>query len=168
MAQQLLSVEQVKVALGIETFRNLSKEKIMEFVSLIPNMDKDVAMSIINQFPAYAEMAGGMIVKLDEMCDTAMVKAGESQKESISAYKMILADLGELLKKDDITPEERTLITDKMILVADKIAAKDSEFKTFLLNVIKTATPYIGGALMLGAVILGVNAKGNKIPSLKN
>lgn len=109
-----------------------------------------------------------MIVKLDEMCDTAMVKAGESQKESISAYKMILADLGELLKKDDITPEERTLITDKMILVADKIAAKDSEFKTFLLNVIKTATPYIGGALMLGAVILGVNAKGNKIPSLKN
>lgn len=55
-----------------------------------------------------------------------------------------------------------------MILVADKIAAKDSEFKTFLLNVIKTATPYIGGALMLGAVILGVNAKGNKIPSLKN
>ena len=72
------------------------------------------------------------------------------------------------MKKDDITPEERTLITDKMILVADKIAAKDSEFKTFLLNVIKTATPYIGGALMLGAVILGVNAKGNKIPSLKN
>lgn len=102
MAQQLLSVEQVKEALGIETFRNLSKEKIMEFVSLIPNMDKDVAMSIINQFPAYAEMAGGMIVKLDEMCDTAMVKAGESQKESISAYKMILADLGELLKKDDM------------------------------------------------------------------
>lgn len=48
MAQQLLSVEQVKEALGIETFRNLSKEKIMEFVSLIPNMDKDVAMSIIN------------------------------------------------------------------------------------------------------------------------
>jgi hypothetical protein len=29
------------------------KKKIMEFASLIPNMDKDVAISIINQFPAY-------------------------------------------------------------------------------------------------------------------
>lgn len=167
MAQQLVTAEEVKQALNIDSFRNLSKDKIIEFVSLIPNMDKEVAMSIINQFPAYAEMAGGMIVKLDEMCDTAMAQAGDSQKESISAYKMILSDLGEVLKKDDITPEEREHITEKMILVADKIAAKDSEFKEFLIGVLKTAAPVVGGALMLGAVILGVNTKGTKIPTLK-
>ena len=167
MAQQLVTAEQVKEALGIESFRNLSKDKVIEFVSLIPNMDKEVAMAVINQFPSYAEMAGGMIGKLDEMCDTAMAQAGDSQKESISAYKMILADLGELLKKDDITVEERDHITEKMILIADKIAAKDSEFKEFLINVLKTAAPVVGGALMLGAVILGVNTKGTKIPSLK-
>lgn len=51
MAQQLVSTEQVKQALGIESFRNLSKDKIIEFVSLIPNMDKEVSISIINQFP---------------------------------------------------------------------------------------------------------------------
>jgi len=44
MSQQLISEAQVKNALGIETFRNISKNKIMKFASLIPNMDsqKDV------------------------------------------------------------------------------------------------------------------------------
>lgn len=38
-------------ALAIEDFRNISKDKIMEFVSAIPNMDKEVAIKIIEQFP---------------------------------------------------------------------------------------------------------------------
>lgn len=167
MAQQLVTAEDVKKALNIDSFRNVSKDKLIEFVSLIPNMDKDVAMSIINQFPAYAEMAGSIIGQLDDMCNVAIAQAGESQKEAISAYKMILVDLGELLKKDNITQEERNHITEKMILVADRISAKDSEFKTFLIDMVKAATPFIGGALVLGAVLLGVNAKGTKIPTLK-
>ena len=167
MAQHLVTADDVKKALNIDSFRNVSKDKLIEFVSLIPNMDKDVAMAIINQFPAYAEMAGGMIGMLDGMCDTAMNKASESQKESIAAYKIILSELGELLKKENITQEERDHITEQMILVADRISAKDSEFKAFLIEMVKSATPVIGGALILGAVILGVNTKGNKIPMLK-
>ena len=167
MAQQLVTAEDVKNALNIDSFRNISKDKLIEFVSLIPNMDKDVAIAIINQFPAYTEMVSGMVCTLDEMCDAIMEKASDSQKESIAAYKMILADLGVLLKKENISAEERDRIAEKMILVADRISSKDSEFKSFLLDMFKAATPIIGGALVLGAVILGVNAKGTKIPSLK-
>ena len=54
MSQYLVSEDQVKKALQIDSFRNLSKDKIMEFASFIPHMDKDVAIAIINQFPAYA------------------------------------------------------------------------------------------------------------------
>ena len=53
MSQYLVSEDQVKKALHIDSFRNLSKDKIMEFASLIPHMDKDVAIAIINQFPAW-------------------------------------------------------------------------------------------------------------------
>lgn len=167
MARQLVTEEDVKKALNIDSFRNISKDKLIEFVSLIPNIDKDVAMAIINQFPAYTEMVSGMVCTLDKMCDTVMEKASDSQKESISAYKMILADLGELLKKEGTSAEERDRITQNMILIADRISSKDSEFKSFLLDMFKAATPILGAALVLGAVILGVNAKGSKIPSLK-
>ena len=39
MPQKLVSESQVKNALNIDSFRNLSKDKMMEFVSLIPSMD---------------------------------------------------------------------------------------------------------------------------------
>lgn len=59
----------------------------MEFVSLIPNMDKDVALSIINQFPAYVEYAGQMVATLKEICGTILEKADESQKATIESYQ---------------------------------------------------------------------------------
>ncbi|WP_346898808.1 hypothetical protein [Clostridium sp. UBA7503] len=91
---------------------------------------------------------------------------GESQKEAIEAYKKILDDLGDLLKKDTITAEERVKITEQMITVAGRISAKDTENKDFLNGIIKYGVPIIGGALVLGAAILGVNVKGTKIPTL--
>ena len=44
----------VKKASQIDSFRNLSKDKIMQFASMIPYMDKDIAIAIINQFPKFA------------------------------------------------------------------------------------------------------------------
>lgn len=167
MAKYMVTENEVKKALAIDSFRNMSKDKIMEFVSAIPNMDKDVAIKIIDQFPAYTESANNMLAQLNTMCNNAMKENGESQKEAIEAYKKILNDLGELLKKDTITAEERAQITEQMITVADRISAKDTENKGFLNGIIKYGVPIIGGALVLGAAILGVNVKGTKIPTLK-
>lgn len=163
----MVTEDAVKKALDIESFKNISKDKIMEFVSAIPNMDKDIAIKIIEQFPEYTELANKMLSQLSAMCNNAMKENGESQKESIAAYKKILDDLGELLKKDTITAEKRVQITEQMIAVADRISAKDTENKDFLNGVIKYGVPIIGGALVLGASILGVNVKGTRIPILK-
>ena len=168
MAKYMATENEVKKALAIDSFRNMSKEKIMEFVSAIPNMDKDVAIKIIEQFPAYTESANNMLAQLNVMCSNAMKENGESQKEAIEAYKKILDDLGELLKKETITVEARMKITEQMITVADRISAKDTENKDFLNGIIKYGVPIIGGALVLGAAILGVNVKGTKIPTLKS
>lgn len=168
MAKYMATENEVKKALAIDSFRNMSKEKIMEFVSAIPNMDKDVAIKIIEQFPAYTESANNMLAQLNVMCSNAMKENGESQKEAIEAYKKILDDLGELLKKETITVEARMKITEQMITVADRISAKDTENKDFLNGIIKYGVPIIGGALVLGAAILGVNVKGRKIPTLKS
>ena len=53
-----------------------------------------------------------------------------------------------------------------MILVADKIADLHEDNRNFLEGIIKYGTPLIGGALLLGAVILGVNVKGTKLPTI--
>ena len=167
MAKHMVTENEVKKALAIDSFRNISKDKIMEFVSAIPNMDKEVAVKIIEQFPSYAESANNMIAQLNTLCSNAMKENGESQKEVIGTYKKILDDLGELLKKDTNTAEERAQITKQMIEVADRISAKDTENKEFLSGITKYGGHIIVSALILGAVILGVNVKGVKIPTIK-
>jgi len=168
MGKYLFTENEVKKALAIDSFRNMSKDKIMEFVSAIPNMDKDVAIKIIGQFPAYTGFAPTMLAQLNTTCDNAMKENGESQKEVIEAYKKILDDLGERYKKDTITSEERAEIIEQMISIADRISVKDTENKDFLNGLIKDEVQIIIGALVLGVVILGVNVKGIKIPTLKS
>lgn len=168
MSQYLVSEEQVKKALKIDSFRSIPKAKIMDFVSLIPNMDKEVAIAIINQFPTYAETAGNMITQLNLMCDNILKVVIVVTKKPINAYKKILDDLGEILKRENITEVERERITKNMIDIADRIAAKDTEEKKFLEKIYKYGVSVIGGTLILGAVILGVNVKGKQIPRLED
>ena len=51
------SEEAVKKALKIDSFRNLTKDKVMEFTSMIPYMEKEVALEIIKQFPVYVAVS---------------------------------------------------------------------------------------------------------------
>jgi len=77
-----------------------------------------------------------------------------------------LDDLSILLKQDGVMPEQQEKITDKMILVADKIADLHEDNRNFLEGIIKYRTPLIGGTLLLEVVILGVNVKGTKLPTI--
>ena len=167
MSKKIVSEAEVKKALAINNFREVSKEKLVDFISLIPNMDKDVAVSVINQFPTYADYAKNMVSTLKDMCDGILAENNSSQMEVISAYRKILDELSELLKKDDLSPEERTDITEKMILVADKISEEDTKNKEWLAGVLKCGVSVLGLTLIVGATILGVNIKGKNIPSIK-
>lgn len=93
MAKYMVTENEVKKALAIDSFRNISKDKIMEFVSAIPNMDKDVAIKIIDQFPTYTESANNMLAQLNTMCNNAMKENGESQKEAIEPIRKYLMTL---------------------------------------------------------------------------
>ena len=166
MSKTLVSVEEVKNALKIDSFRNLSKDKIMEFVSLIPNMDKEVAIKIIEQYPAFAKLSESMVAQLNKMCDTALEKDEESQRLTIQAYKQILDELSNQLYMEDISKEEREKITKQMIEIADKISVKDTENKAFIDKMVKYRTGFAIGVFALGAAILGVNIKGKDIPKL--
>ena len=162
----LVSEDQVKKALNIKSLRNMSKDKIMQFVSLIPQMDKEVAIAIINQFPSYAEYAVSIVDHLNVMCDNILKSNSASQKDVIDAYKTVLESIKEQLKQDNITPELRMQLTKKMIEVADKISAKDTENKKWLKGVFKTGVGLLGLALIGAAAVLGVNIKGHDIPIL--
>lgn len=113
MSKHYFTEEQVKDALQINSFREISKAKLMEFVSLIPNMDKDVALAIIGQFPTYSDCAKVMISELKSMCSNVIADNSDSRGAYVAAYNGILDSLHKELSRDDLSAEDRVYITKK-------------------------------------------------------
>lgn len=154
LPQRYVSENAVKRALKIDTFRNLSREKIMQFASMIPYMDKEVAIAIINQFPTFADFGKTAVSCYMQMCDNILEKNKESQIAVIQSYQTILAALAKKMDTDDITEKERKAITEDMISVADKIAEIDLQNKKFLDKLVtKSLWAMLGVMAILGAGI---------------
>ena len=163
MGKKYITEDEVKKILGIDSFRNLSKDKIVEFISILPNIEKDIALSAINQFPAYTELAGTMISKMTDMCETALKENSSSQKGAIDGYLIILNSYSEQIKNDTLTESERKTLNKEMIRIADKLSAKDTENKNFIMSVVKTGGAVLTMALLIGGALLGVNINARKI-----
>ena len=162
MKKNYMSEDEVKKALNISDFRSLSKEKIMEFVSIIPKVDKEVAMAIINQFPNYVDMAKNMVGGMMHLCDEALQDAKIGRKDVIESYRMVLETLKEQLNDEKLTVEERNKITDDMIAVAEKIDTVNDKHQIFVKDILTKVGSVTLGVVVLGVAILGgLNNKDN-------
>lgn len=105
-ARRYINENAVKKALKIDSFRNLSKEKVMQFASMIPYMDKEVALKIIEQFPVYADFGRAAIEQYTKACDNILEKNEENQMAVIHGYQTILDVLAKKIEKEDLSEEE--------------------------------------------------------------
>ena len=165
MSDQIITESEAKEILGVNNWREISKVKIMDFINLIPNMDREVAMKAIEQFPGFVSLSKEIVSQLYSLTEKALELNDTSNAEAIKAYQKILDDLSKLLDKDEISFEEKQWIIEKEIEVADKISVKDSENKDLLDKWLRYGGTVASGALLLGAVVLGVRT--GKFPNLK-
>ena len=166
MAKRLLTADQVKENLNITDFRHLTRDKLIEFVSAIPDMDKDVAIKAIEQFPEFSGYAKAMVTHYKILCDSVLKENSKSVESVMNGYKQTLSVLEELTKSDNINPTEKRLFAEKMVEVADKMASLDNNNKNFLAGMVKCITLFASGTLLICAAVLGVNIGGTKIPHL--
>ena len=140
-----LNVKQVQKKLKISDFKELDKEKIVEFSSLLPKMDSDVIKIALQQVPEFTKLAQNMVL---EYKNIALETLKEGRKGSNAFYKScnkILDSLQKELDKKFISQKRRDKIINDMVRVAEMIDKKDSEDKRFVLNVFGL----LGGFLLL-------------------
>lgn len=151
----LSSEDDVKKALGIDSWRNLSKDKIMRFAAMMPDMDKEVALSIVAQLPTFTRFALDTLNFL-ERAKISTEDANElSQENAHAAYRDVRAVLKGELDRDDLSPEDRMRILDSVMETADKEAAKDSENKRFLTDLFTKSAVAAGAVVAAGLVFVG-------------
>jgi hypothetical protein len=155
------SEDGVKQALGINSWRNLSRENVVRFASMMPDMDKELAVKIIEQFPAFTKFGLDALRSMERVQETALNFNERSQKRVHDAYQDVRdAIKGELDK--DLTPEERRNLIDTMMESAAKESEKDSENKRLIGDVVKTAAVVTVGVLLAAVVILGASVSSDQ------
>lgn len=153
MSKELLSADEVKNKLGIDDFRSIKKDHLIEFVSSIPDMDKEVAIKCIEQFPNFKESADYIVNNFYELCSSMLQEDG---KTSMETCKETIEDLRELLKYDSISEEMKRFIIEKIVEISNLMASMDTDKRSFKETILKIAGTIASIAIATGGAILGV------------
>ncbi|MEV4345001.1 hypothetical protein AB0J83_11040 [Actinoplanes sp. NPDC049596] len=147
--------EEVKKALDIDSWRNLSKEKVMRFAAMMPDMSNEVRMKIIEQFPNFKELALGTLSTLKGAHESTLGSNTQNQENIHNAYQDIRNALKEELKRDDLSAEDRRIIHDKLMETGQRESEKDTENKRFLDGQLNKVLAGAGAAIAAGLVFVG-------------
>lgn len=157
----LANEDEVKKALRINTFRELSKEKMLAFAAAMPDMANEVRVKLIEQLPSFQKFALDA-VGFVERAHSSTIEANE--KSRTDAHEAF-ADVRRLIKgeldREDISEEQRRFLIETAVETADKESTKDTENKRFLDSALKTvgvaagvaavaAVVFVGGKVMIG------------------
>lgn len=151
----LESEDEIKKALQIDSWRNLSKDKVMKFAAMMPDMDKDVALSVVAQFPAFTRFALGALNFLEKASESTQAANKSSQERVHDAYREARAVLKGELDQENLSPEDRRFILESILNTADKESGKDTENKRFLEDLFSKGAIAAGAAVLASLVFVG-------------
>ena len=157
--KRTLSEEKVLKKLGIADFRHLSKDKIMKFASMLPQMDPEVAKKALEQFPEFAKTAKDVLVEYRNILEKELESDSKSTARYYDACDNIIKSLQDELKQEDLDAEQKRDIMNKMIEVADMMGKKDAEHKKFLLGIAAMASTTVVAVVAALGAALGGNAR---------
>lgn len=142
--------------LDIPDFRHLTKDKVMSFVSMLPQMDPEVAKRALEQFPAFAETNLAIVSCLKDSLGTIVSGNAGNMAEFNARCHEALSALEAELKREDLTDEGRKMVIDGIMGIIGAIGQKDSENKEFLSDLFSGLLRYSAIALVILAAPLGL------------
>ena len=150
---ELLSTEEaVKHRLNIKDFRHLKKDQLIDFVTSLPDMDRDVAIACVQQFPHFKDYSLAIIDHFYDICESSIKEDGV---HSIEAYETILDELRSLLKNRKMRKQERAYIIEKMIDVGLMIENVEDKKRITIQKVLRGMATVGSLALGLAGAVIG-------------
>jgi len=121
----------VKEFLGLESWRNLSKDTFLRFLAAMPEIDREVALQLIGQIPEITTFAKESLDDAAAAYDGLLASNAHSMDMLHQIDITVLAALKDELDKD-LSPEERARVLDAMRDIRTRSHIKDTENKKFL------------------------------------
>jgi hypothetical protein len=153
-----LSEKDVLKKLDIQDFRDITKDKVMGFVSILPNMDTEVAKKAIEQFPEFIKFSTEAFKDYRGVLEKTLNANEESSKACFDMYEKVLSILEKCSLKEDISFEEKKYYFDKMFEIIQMVEKKDSENKAFYQKLLNAGATVLVAIVGIGAAAIGVKS----------
>lgn len=145
---------EIQKELGVESWRNLPKNKMVKLVAMMPDMDKEVALKIVEQLPEFGKFAAEMLGVVQKAHESTLGANEKSQAHVHRAFQEIREILkGEL--QGDLSWDEKKYIYDLLMETGNREFAKDSETKRNLDVWFKAVGVVAVSALALTIALVG-------------
>ena len=153
-----LSEKQVLELLAIPNFRHMTKEKVMQFATMLPTMEQKVAKKALEQFPEFTRIVLEALQDYKETTLSTLDLNDKSVQRCFNLYDEVTAALKICLSQPNLSFEEKKYYINKMMEIAQMAERKDSENKKFNWAVLGAGAAVVIAALGFGASLLGGNS----------
>ena len=143
--------------LDIPSFRHMTKDKLADFVSALPDIDPEVAKKALEQFPDLASSMVEISAHYSGVIAKCLEGGDADTATCLEACAAINESIRRELEKGDLEPGERERLVDRQIQVVQMMRGVDGDGKRFRMGIARI------GAVALGFVALAlVTALGGK------
>lgn len=143
------SEDDAKKALNISTWRELSKDKFMEFTSMLPDLSENVQKKIIEQIPHFRALATDSVQAIGESFGAALTSSDSSTDRVHAAHEEWRAALIGMLNEPELTFEQKMEIADRIGETVRGQSAQDTKHKSFIDTWYGKSLTAVGGALLV-------------------
>ncbi|RAY12950.1 hypothetical protein DPM19_23370 [Actinomadura craniellae] len=146
---------EIKQALGIESWRNLSKDKMIRFVAMMPDMGTEVALKIVEQFPVFKDFAIDAVDAMEGAHESTLSANNQSQEHVHRAFQEIREILKAELSNGDLSWKQKKYLIEQIQETGRLEFQKDSENKHFLDGMSRKMMLGAGVVVALGVAFVG-------------
>lgn len=157
-----LSSEEVLAKIGASDFRSINKTQLIEFVSAIPEMDKETAIKCIEQFPNFTEYASGVVKDLYGLLDRTIKDDKDVETDAILSHQRIIEILAGELDNENASEQLKMHIINNICAESIRIDERAKEHQALIKQTIQIAASIGASTLLVAGAILGVRFLGKR------
>ncbi len=113
-----LNEKEAKEKLGVNSWDELSKDKHVEFIEILPRLNKDALLHISEYIPDILDLANTLVETVRSVAEKAIEKDRETTKAMIEALNAIQSSLSDLTKREDLSSEDLRYVCGEMVEIA--------------------------------------------------
>ncbi|KAF5041632.1 hypothetical protein DSECCO2_520970 [anaerobic digester metagenome] len=156
------SEEQLKKKLKIDSWRNLSKEKFLDYIALIPNVSEEIQLKVLENLPECLSFTKDLTETMKFQLEKIVDENSNTTSSVIKSLDAIQKSLDSFGSKPELSNEDLRYIIDKQMELAKMYIELSKDDKEFLDKIWSGVVTFGVVVLLFIGAILGLKKNDNE------